>query len=62
MPELAAWFGRLRTLDDIRNELEAQIASPLLAYRMHHPRQEYVLAFVTAAKAALGKGSISNPP
>jgi hypothetical protein len=53
IPDMAAWFAKVQTIDDIQVELLRQIASPAPAYRLHYPRQGYVLAFVEAVRGDL---------
>jgi hypothetical protein len=52
-PELAGWFERVRSIESIDQELERQVRSPELAYRLHHPSPAFVLAFVKAARGDL---------
>jgi hypothetical protein len=52
-PEIAGWFERNGTIEAIEQELEAQVRSQDCAYRVHHPRPLFVLAFLKAAKGDL---------
>lgn len=49
----AVWFDKVNGLAAIEKELRRQIASPLVAYQLHHPSPAYVLPFVVAARGNL---------
>lgn len=57
LPAVHSWLGRMNTIDDVEAELLRQINSGVSAHRLHSPRQQYVLAFIQAAKGDAASGA-----
>ena len=52
-PEAVGWFERIKSLEDVEQELERQAQSKDWAYRIRSPKPAFVLAFVKASRGDL---------